>query len=151
MSVTVTLPAPPEAYFETGLLPATRHRVVAVGSGLGGLTATKALKHDLANIADAVVFLTRMAAQATSRVVSQPSPWVQVIPATAAVLTAFGVLITLYIAVARRWEKAPHKGRNHHTQIYSTDGRRYEISAAASYSSCNGCLWRSGRTSKGWF
>jgi monoamine oxidase len=154
VTVTMTLPAPPEAYLETGLLPATRHRVVAVGSGLGGLTATRALKHDLANIADAVVFLTRMAAQGTSHVVSQTSPWVQVIPATTAVLTTFGVFVTLHVTVARGWKTAPHTGRNHRTQIdalYSADRRRYEISAAASHSSCNGCLWRSRRTSKGWF
>ena len=135
MSDTVTLPAPPGRYFEPGPLPATRHRVLAIGSGLGGLTATKALKHDLANIADAVVFVARLAAQGTTRVVNQPSPWVQVTPPTAAVLTAFGVLITLCIAVAHSRKKAPHKDQNHH---------------ATSHSSTYGRLWRSRRTSKGW-
>ena len=61
-----------------------RHRVVAIGSGLGELTATKALKHDLVNIADALVYLTRMTGQGTSHVVNRTSLWVQVIPATAA-------------------------------------------------------------------
>jgi hypothetical protein len=77
-----------------------RHRVVAIGLGLAGLTATKALKHDLANITDALVFLTRITAQGTSHV-NQKSTWLQVIPTTAAVLATLGVLVTLYVAVAR--------------------------------------------------
>jgi hypothetical protein len=75
-----------------------RHRVLAVGSGLGGLTATKALKHAQINITDALVFLTRMTAQGTSHVVNQTSLWVQVIPPTAAVASV-GVLIAISVAV----------------------------------------------------
>ena len=40
-----------------GDMPSRRHRVVAIGSGLGGLTATKALKHAQVNITDALMFL----------------------------------------------------------------------------------------------
>jgi len=76
-----------------------RHRIVAIGSGFGGLTATKALKHAQINITDALVFLTRITAQGTSHVVNQPSFWVQVIPATAAVATTIGMLIALYVAI----------------------------------------------------
>jgi hypothetical protein len=50
-------------------------------------------------ITDAVVFLTRITAQGTSHVVNQPSFWVQVIPATAAVATTIGMLIALYVAI----------------------------------------------------
>ncbi len=48
-----------------------RHRVVAIGSGFGGLTATKALKHAQVNITDALVFLTRITAQGTSHLIYQ--------------------------------------------------------------------------------
>lgn len=75
MTVTVTLPAPPEPYLETGPLRATRHRIVAIGWGLGGLTATKALKYDLANITDALVFVTRITAQGTAHVHNPTSLW----------------------------------------------------------------------------
>lgn len=110
-----------------------RHRVVAIGSGFGGLTATKALKHDLVNITDALAFLTRITAQGTAHVHNQASLWLHVIPTTAAALTAIGVLITLYIAIVR--------------------GRRrqgYETTAAASHFNRHGRLWRSQRTPEGW-
>jgi len=80
---------------------ARRHRVVAIGSGLGGLTATKALKHTQVNITDALVFLTRVTAQGTSHVVNQTRLWLQVIPATAGVAATIGVLITLHVAIVR--------------------------------------------------
>ena len=89
--------AMPDTARECGWL----HRVVAIGSGLGGLTATKALKHDLVNIADALVFLTRITAQGTAHVHNRTSLWLQVIPTTAAVLTTVGVLITLYVTIVR--------------------------------------------------
>jgi hypothetical protein len=79
--------------------------LVAIGSGFGGLTATKALKHAQVNITDALVFLTRITAQGTSHVVNQTSLWVQVIPATAAVATTVGVLITLSVAVVGELNK----------------------------------------------
>jgi hypothetical protein len=87
---------------DTGHGSGWRHRVVAIGSGLGGLTATKALKHDLVSITDALVFLTRITAQATAHVNSRMSLWLQVIPTTAAVFTSVGVLITLYVAIIRK-------------------------------------------------
>ena len=92
MSATVTLPAPPDGARQ-------RDRFVAIGSGLGGLTATKALKHAEMNITDAVVFVTRMTAQGTSRFVNHASLWVQVAPATAAAAATVGVLIALFVAL----------------------------------------------------
>jgi hypothetical protein len=122
-----------------------RHRVVAIGLGLGGLTATKALKHDLANITDALVFLTRITAQGTSHV-NQKSIWLQVIPTTAAVLATLGVLVTLYVAIIRPRNKASQE-RGHH---YSDGSLGYEIVTAASCFNRHGRLWRSQRTPKGW-
>jgi hypothetical protein len=202
MTVTVTLPAPPEPYLETGLLLAElcaceellfatdgekanrlrdfsrtkvapiaddnwprpefphqlpegqpnmiatsgtvhgtgrRRRVVAIGSGIGGLTAAKALKHSQANITDALVFLTRTTAQGTSHVVNQTPFWVQVIPGTAAVATIVGVLITLCVAVVRHLKKAAEE-RSHHDDMVS----------AARDSLCHGHLRRSRPLAKGW-
>jgi CHASE2 domain-containing sensor protein len=73
-----------------------RYRVVAIGSGLGGLTATKALKHAEMEITDALVFLTRITAQSTALVHYRTSLWLQVIPTTAAVFATVGVLVALY-------------------------------------------------------
>jgi hypothetical protein len=145
MTATVTLPAPPEPHLGTGLLPVTpgavhrsgwRHRVVAIGSGFGGLTATKALKHDLVNIADVLAFLTRMTAQGTAHVHNQASLWLHVIPTTAAVFTTVGVLIALSAAIIRERKSA--------------ESLRYEIVTAAEYFSYDGRLWHSQRTRKGW-
>jgi hypothetical protein len=146
MTVTLTLPAPPEPYLRAGLLPATPgtvhgsgllHRVAAISSGLGGLTATKALKHDLVSITDALVFLARITAQAKSHVHTQTALWVQVVPPTAAAFTAICVLITLYVALIRERKSA--------------EGPRYEMTSAAKYFSCDGHLRRSQRTRKGWY
>lgn len=93
----MTVTAMPDTAHGCGWL----HRVVAIGSGLGGLTATKALKHDLVNIADVLAFLTRMTAQGTAHVHNQASLWLHVIPTAAAVFTTVGVLITLYVAIVR--------------------------------------------------
>jgi hypothetical protein len=90
-----------------------RHRVVAIGSGFGRLTATKALKHAEMDITDALTFLTRIAARGAAHVHNQTSLWLQVIPTTAAVFTTAGVLITLYVAIIRE--------------------RKREIGTAASY------------------
>lgn len=113
MTATATLAAPPEPYLEAALLPATGHRVVAIGSGLGGLTATKALKHDLANLTDALVFLTRITAQGTSHLHNRATLWLHVIPTTAVALTTIGVLITLYVAIVRKRKSSQQarKGR----------------------------------------
>jgi hypothetical protein len=90
-----------------------RHRVVAIGSGFGGLTATKALKHDLVNITEALAFLTRITAQGTAHVHNQASLWLHVIPTTVAGLTAVGALVTLYVAI---FSRDRHLRRSHRTQ-----------------------------------
>ena len=77
-----------------------RHRVVAIGSGFGRLTATKALKHAETDITDALTFLTRIAARGTAHV-HQTALWLPVIPTALAVLTTAGVLITICVAVIR--------------------------------------------------
>jgi hypothetical protein len=88
--------ATPDTVHGTG----RRHRVVAIGSGLGGLTATKALKHAHVNITDALPFLTRVTAQGTSHILNQTPQWLQVIPATGVAAT-IGVLIALHVATVR--------------------------------------------------
>ena len=88
--------ATPDTVHGTG----RRHRVVAIGSGLGGLAATKALKHAQVNITDALPFLIRVTAQGTSHVLNQTPQWLQVIPA-AGVAATIGVLIALHVAIVR--------------------------------------------------
>jgi hypothetical protein len=146
MTATVTLPAPPQPYLVTGLCPTTpgtvdgssrgRHRVVAIGSGLGGLAATKALRHDLVNIADVLVFLTRITAQATAHVHSRTSLWPQVIPTTAVVLAAVGALIALYAGTGRERNISPRQ--------------RSQTATAAGYFTSHRCLWHSQQAQKGW-
>jgi hypothetical protein len=131
MTATVTLPAPAEPYLESALLPAAGHRVVAIGSGLGALTATKALKPELIKIIDVVVFLTRVAAQCTSHLHKQTWLWLQVVPTAAAVFAIIGVLITLRI-------------------LFGAGRRRNEMTTAAAYFSGEGHQRRSERTRKGW-
>ena len=110
-----------------------RHRVVAVGSGFGRLTATKALKHAQVDITDALTFLTRIAARGTAHVHNQASLWLHVIPTTAAVLSVVGALVTLCVAIVRG-PKTAH----------------CEMATATEYFSCHRRLWRSQRTRKGW-
>jgi hypothetical protein len=81
-----------------------RYRFVAIGSGLSGLIAIKALKFAQLNVSDALVFLTGMIAHRTSHLVSHMSLWVRVIPAAAAV-AAVGVLIALSVAVVAELTK----------------------------------------------
>ena len=85
--------AAPDALRGTGW----RRRVAAIGSGFGGLTATKTLKHAQLNITDAVVFLVRIIAQGTSYVVNQTPLWLQVIPAIAGLAATIGALIALHV------------------------------------------------------
>jgi hypothetical protein len=92
--------ATPGALRRTG----RRYRVVAIGLGLTGLVATKALKLAQLNITDALVFLTSLIAHRTSHLVSQTSLWVAVVPATAAV-AAVGVLIALIVAIVAELTK----------------------------------------------
>src|ERR1700753_1366583 len=70
-----------------------RHALLAIGSGFTGLTATKALKFSQMNVTDALVFVTRIAAQSMSHLASQGSQWTPFAPAvvTASVLLALGV------------------------------------------------------------
>ncbi|OBA72552.1 hypothetical protein A5641_07730 [Mycobacterium sp. 1554424.7] len=72
------------------------HRLVAVGSGFVRLTATKALKHSLTDIADALAFLTRITGRG---VVQLHTQWLQVLPTTVAAAAGVGVLIALYAAI----------------------------------------------------
>jgi hypothetical protein len=100
-----TLPVSPTPSGEPNMIATTdtvhgtgrRHRVLAIGSGLGGLTATKALRHAQVNITDAVVFLVRIIAQGTSYVVNQTPQWLQVIPAIAGLAATIGALIALHV------------------------------------------------------
>lgn len=100
-----------------------RHRVVALGSGYGRLTATRTLKH--ADHPDLFTFLLRIAGRGTADVHYHTTLWLQVVPPTAVVLTAAGALVALCVAVVR--------DRNSVVRP-----RRYEISTAAEYFSCNG-------------
>jgi hypothetical protein len=97
VTVTVTLPAPSENAGQ-------RHRVVGIGSGLGGLIAIKALKLTQLNITDALVFLMGLIAHRASHLVSHTSLLVQFVPATAAV-GAVGVIVTLSVAVVAELTK----------------------------------------------
>ena len=74
-----------------------RRRVAAIGSGFGGLTATKALRHAEVNITDAVVFLVRITAQGTSYIVNETPLWLQDIPAIAGLAAAVGAIIGPYV------------------------------------------------------
>lgn len=87
MTVIETLPASSDVHGQ-------RHAIFAIGSGLTGLTATKALKLAQLNITDALVCVTRFVAQGASRFVGQVSQWTSLIPA---VLT-LSVLVALSVA-----------------------------------------------------
>jgi hypothetical protein len=140
MAITVTSPAPPQPYLEIGLRPITtttidftgrRRRIVATGSGLSGLTATKVLKRSQLDIADALLFLSRFAAQGSSRLANQT--WFHIIPATAAASIVVGVLVTLCVAIAR--ERRTTRGER----------KDHQNSTAAKYFNFDGTL----RTSHG--
>jgi hypothetical protein len=111
--------ATPDALIGTGW----RRRVAVLGSGFGGLTATKALKHAQVNITDAVVFLVRIIAQGTSYVVNQTPLWLQAIPAIAGLAATIGALIALHVPrtphrCAGRIPSAPRSPRRHHTNSH---------------------------------
>jgi len=86
MTVVATLSASPG-------VAGQRHALLAIGSGFTGLTATKALKFSQMNVTDALVFVTRFAAQSISHLASQASQWTPFVPAvvTASVLIALAV------------------------------------------------------------
>lgn len=108
----------PDAVYGTRL----RHRVAAVCSGLGGLTATKALKHAQVNITDAVVFLVRITAQGTSYIVNQTPLWLQGIPAIAGLAAAVGAIIGLH--VTRTPRRGGASSRTAHCVQPATSARR---------------------------
>jgi hypothetical protein len=85
MTITATLSAPSD-------VSGQRYVIVAIGSGLAGLTATKALKLAQLNITDALVFVTGMAVHGTSHFVRQAWQWTPVFPAvvTVSLLVAIG-------------------------------------------------------------
>jgi hypothetical protein len=89
MTITATLSAPPD-------VSGPRHPILAIGSGLAGLTATKALKLAQLNITDALVFVTGMAVHDTSHLVRQASRWAPLFPAVVTV----SVLVALLAAAA---------------------------------------------------
>lgn len=139
MTVTVTLTAPPESFVESGPPPPTprtvqRHRVVALGSGYGRLTATRTLKH--ADNSDALTLVMRIAGRGTAHVHLHTTLWLQVIPPTAAVLAPAGALVTLCVAIIRHRNSVPRR-------------QRYEISTAAEHFTRDGHL-RTAEIRKGW-
>ena len=77
-----------------------RRAILAISSGLTGLTASKALKFSQVNITDALIFVTRIAVQSTSHFVSQSSHWTPFLPAVvkAGVLIALAVVAVANIA-----------------------------------------------------
>jgi len=89
MTITATLSAPPD-------LSRPQHPILAMGSGLAGLTATKALKFSQLNITDALVFVTGVAVHHTSHFVRQASQWTPLFPAAVTV----SVLVALLAAAA---------------------------------------------------
>lgn len=99
MTAFVTPPARPEPNPKTGPVISARHRAGAVGSGLAGLTAARALKHDLVTIADALAFVTRTAAQGAVHLHNQES--------APAILAGIGVLITLCVAFPWPAQQSP--------------------------------------------
>jgi hypothetical protein len=95
VTVIETLPAPPGVRGQ-------RHAIFAIGSGLAGLTATKALKLSQLNITDALVFVTSMAAHRTSHVVRQASHWTPLFPAVVTVSVLVALLAAAAIHVVKR-------------------------------------------------
>jgi hypothetical protein len=113
-----------------------RHRVVAVGWGWAGLKASRALKHDLANITDVLVFSARVALQGTARANHRTSVWPQLTLTAAAVFAASALLIALYAATSRERKTTPQE--------------RIETALTAGYFTSHRCLWHSPQTQKGW-
>jgi xanthine/uracil permease len=105
MTITATLSAPPD-------VSGQRHVILAIGSGLTGLAATKALKLAQLNITDAVVFVMGIAVHGTSHFVRQASQWTPVFPAvvTVSVLVSIGaaaavdVLKLIAVQPDSRWK-----------------------------------------------
>jgi hypothetical protein len=94
MTITATLSAPPDASGQ-------RHPILAIGSGLAGLTATKALKLSQLNITDALVFVTGVAAHAASHLVRRASQWAPLFPAAVTVSILVALVATAAIDVVK--------------------------------------------------
>ena len=116
-----------------------RRTLLAIGSGLTGLIATKALKFSQVNITDALVFVTRIAVQWTSYFASQATPWTPFVPAVvkATVLIALAV-----VAVANIAELIAAQPSSRRT-IPERRGSRFLL--------CHNALQRSRSITKGWF
>lgn len=95
VTITVTSAAPPD-------VSGQRHPILAIGSGLAGLTAIKALKLSQLNIIDGLVFVTSMAAHGTSHVVRQASHWTPLFPAIVTVSVLVALLAAAAISVVKR-------------------------------------------------
>lgn len=100
-----------------------RHRIVALGSGYGRLTATRTLKHG--DHPDLFTFLLRIAGRGTADVHFHTTLWLQVLPPTAAVLTAAGALVTFCVAIIPDRNTVPRR-------------QRCEISTTAEHFNYNG-------------
>jgi hypothetical protein len=99
-----------------------RHRVVALGSGYGRLTATRTLEHG--DHPDVFTFLLRIAGRGTAHVDLHSALWLQVISPAAVVLTAAGALVTLCVTIVRGRNNAAH-------------WQRCEMSTTADYFNCD--------------
>lgn len=94
MTFTATLSAPPD-------VSGQRH-ILAIGSGLTGLTAVKALKLAQLNITDALVSVTGMAVHGTTHLVRQASQWTSLIPAALALTVLAALLAAAVIDIVKR-------------------------------------------------
>ena len=130
MTITATLSAPPE-------VSGQRHPIFAIGSGLTGLTATKALKLAQLNITDALVFVTGMAVHAASHLVRQASQWTPLFPTAVTVSMLVALLAAAAINVVKLAAAQP--GSRWTTQSDDADG----------FFSRHIALWRSRPIAKG--
>jgi hypothetical protein len=109
---------------------ARRHVLIAIGSGLTGLAATKALKLAQLNITDAAVFVGGVAVRCFTYVMRLASPWTPVVPAiiTSSVLlllAAIGIVdIVKLIAAAPNYAWAPSGHRRPHSAYAHLSGIR---------------------------
>jgi hypothetical protein len=130
MTITATLSAPPG-------VSAQRHVILAIGSGLAGLTATKALKLAQLNITDALVFVTGIAVHGTSHFLRQASQWTPVFPAVVTV----SILVALLAAAATDVVKLIAVQRDSRWTTRSDDADGFFLRHIA--------LWRSRPIAKG--
>lgn len=115
MSVIVTSPAPSD-------VTARRHVLLAMGSGLTGLAATKALKLAQLNITDAAVFVGGIATRWFSHFARVASPLTPVMPAviTSGVLVALAVIGVADIVKLPAAEPGFARTARRHERAHST-------------------------------